>query len=326
MGRTAKRPKLSRVIRSGARRYPKQVIASLRRRGQPPKISIDPDATLAPSNPTLAAAWLGHASVLLGLAGRWALVDPVFSMRIGPRVGGWVIGLGRERDLPAIATTLPTIDVIFITHAHFDHLDKPTLRALADPTTVVVTPHRTARLIPSGFGDVIELAWDEPLKVKGLDVTAIRPHHWGARLGVDRRRGYNAYVIEGGAKRVFAAGDTASTDAFDPLEGIDLAALGIGAYEPWWHVHATPEQVWEMFNRIGARRLLPIHHSTFPLSDEHPDEPLARLLAAAGENQNLIVGRELGELWQDSPGDADTSNGPDAKPESGSNEPPTEPD
>ncbi len=314
MGGSAKRPKLSRVIRSGARRYPKQVIASIRSRGQPPVVSIDPECSAAPSNPELAAAWLGHASVLIGIGGRWILVDPVFSERIGPRIAGRIIGLGRECDLPAIATTLPKIDAIFITHAHFDHLDKPSLRAIADPETVVVTPRRTARLIPKEFPEVIEAAWETPIEIKGLEVTAIRPHHWGARLGLDRRRGYNAYVIEGGGRRVFAAGDTASTEAFDPLERIDLAAMGIGAYEPWWHAHATPEQVWEMFKRIGATHMLPIHHSTFPLSDEHRDEPLERLLAAAGDQDRLIVGRELGELWQAPPAGEEASTTDQAEP------------
>jgi len=165
-----------------------------------------------------------------------------------------------------------------------------------------VTPRRTARLIPRGFADVIELDWQRPLRLGELELTALRPHHHGARLGVDRRRRCNAYLIEGGGNRVFAAGDTADTCTFDPLGGVDLAAIGIGAYDPWQHAHATPEQAWAMFDRLGARYFLPIHHSTFPLSDEHPDEPLERLFRAAGDRKDTIVGTELGSLWIDPSG------------------------
>ena len=92
------------------------------------------------------------------------------------------------------------------------------------------------------------------------------------------------------------------TDAFDRVGAVDLAVFGIGAYEPWEHAHANPEEVWSMFSAIdraapGRSRLLPIHHSTFELGAEHIDEPMERLLAAAGPDAGRIVGRDMGELW-----------------------------
>ena len=73
--------------------------------------------------------------------------------------------------------------------------------------------------------------------------------------------------------------------------------MGIGAYEPWEHAHATPEQTWEMFRGCGAKRLLPVHHSTFPLGDEHIDEPMERLLAAAGDEMHRILALPPGAVW-----------------------------
>ncbi len=78
---------------------------------------------------------------------------------------------------------------------------------------------------------------------------------------------------------------------------MDLAVFGIGAYEPWIHAHANPEQVWRMFEQTGARHLLPVHHSTFELGEEHPDEPLDRLIDAAGKAAEQIIRCDPGQLW-----------------------------
>lgn len=303
------------MVRSGLRRYPREIVASIREKHNEPEVRIEPDRRIVDPGVALAAAWLGHGSVLSYIGGRWVLVDPVFSKRIGPRIGSRVLGLGRKIEVPPIATTLPAIDAIFITHAHFDHLDRPTLERLANPDTVVVTPRRTARLIPSGFGDIVELEWHRPTHVKDLEVVALEPRHWGARRALDLRRGCNAYLISGGGRSIFCAGDTAHTRAFDGLGAVDLASLGIGAYEPWHHQHATPEQAWEMFQKMGARYLLPVHHSTYPMSDEHPDEPMERLLRVAEPETDRIVGRSLGELFIEGADNGDASQSAQDDPE-----------
>jgi L-ascorbate metabolism protein UlaG (beta-lactamase superfamily) len=104
---------------------------------------------------------------------------------------------------------------------------------------------------------------------------------------------------------VLFAGDTAYTDAFRRLAGrepISLAILPIGAYDPWIYNHATPEQAWRMFQDAEADHLLPIHHSTFRLSREPQDEPVRRLLAAAGEERHRVVLTEVGATWSGPPG------------------------
>ncbi|CAN5741142.1 hypothetical protein BH11PLA1_BH11PLA1_20070 [soil metagenome] len=263
-----------------------------------------------PSAPGLSGvAWLGHCSVLLKLGGKTILTDPVLSHKIGVKVGP--IMVGPRRLAPTIpAEALPPVDLIVISHAHFDHLDKPTLRALVSKRTVVVTSSKTGHLIPRGFDDVLELEWFSELTVGGLHLRTLRPAHWGARNAWDRHRGYNSYIFSGRAAgesglaagaaggagaqqdragasapypecRVLFAGDTAYTEAYRDAGPIDLAVFGIGAYNPWEHAHATPEQALAMATQAGAKMLLPVHHSTFKLSDEPPHEPMTRLQSAA---------------------------------------------
>ncbi len=288
------------VARSSASRYPKDLLHSLLNPranhrddpGEPREPFVDPGLE-AP----LAAMWLGHATVLVRLGGMWVLTDPVFSNRIGISLGRLTMGVHRLTRPPVDADRLPPIDLILLSHAHFDHLDKPTLRRLARPSTTVVTASSTAGLVPRGFGDVRELRWDRSLSLGPIQIHALRPNHWGARTAWDRFRGYNSYVVETPQGRVLYAGDTAMTDAFKRVGGVDLSVFGIGAYDPWIEMHANPEQVWAMHEHAGGKYLLPMHHSTFRLSNEPGHEPLQRLLAAAGTEQHRVVAREAGRLW-----------------------------
>jgi len=152
---------------------------------------------------------------------------------------------------------------------------------------------------------VIELDWGNSIELDTFAVRAVEPAHWGARRALDRDRGFNAYLVESDAGASFAAGDSAHTRAFDAVGPVDLAIFGIGAYDPWEHAHATPEQVWDMFTAMGGAdeatggfTLLPIHHSTFELSDEPVDEPMRRLLRAAGEHASRVLRATPGEVFE----------------------------
>jgi L-ascorbate metabolism protein UlaG (beta-lactamase superfamily) len=288
--------RLARATRSGLRRYPRAIVESVRNpytAATGPAVSDLPDL----GRHDLATVWLGHGSVLLRTGGVTVLMDPVLTERIGMNIGGMTFGLPRLSPVPVYPEHLPPIDLILISHAHFDHLDKPTLRRLASPKTTVITARRTARLIPPGFGSVIELDWQCRAKFRGLDLSAIRPAHWGARTALDRARGYNSYIVRSSDHGLLLAGDTALTSAFENLKDLALAVMGIGSYEPWEHAHATPEQVWEMFQASGARRLLPVHHSTFPLGDEHIHEPLERLLKIASPDHHRVIPAAPGQVW-----------------------------
>jgi len=285
----------AKAARSTLRRYPRTLGGTLTSAaGAPISITGDDFDKLAASK--LGGVWLGHATVLVRVGGMWVLTDPVFSERIGVKLGPLTFGV--PRLLPAVdPARLPRADLILISHAHFDHLDRPSLRALADKRTRVLTAAHTKRLIPRGFGTVDELAWDKEIDVGDLRVRSVRPAHWGARAMWDRFRGFNSYLIEHHDTRTLYAGDTANCDHFATVGPVDLSIFGIGAYDPWEHAHATPEQVWRMHLSAGGRFLMPIHHRTFELSDEPLNEPMERLLNAAGEEHHRVIGRELGEIW-----------------------------
>lgn len=294
---TARR--MAKAARSGLRRYPRALYESIRFPFAHRAVRTMDAGPPSLRSEALSAVWLGHGTVLVRMAGVNVLMDPVFSHRIGVSVGGMTIGLPRLMPMSVDPRHLPEIDLILISHAHFDHLDRPTLRRMTSGRTVVVTSRRTRRLIPPGFARVMELDWGQDMVFKGLRIEALQPAHWGARTALDRRRGYNSYVIREDRDRlgVLLTGDTALTDAFASLDDLTLAVFGIGSYEPWEHAHATPEQAWDMFAGCGAQMLLPVHHSTFPLGDEGEGEPMRRLIAAAGDEAGRIILAPAGAVW-----------------------------
>jgi L-ascorbate metabolism protein UlaG (beta-lactamase superfamily) len=285
------------AARSSARRYPKHLARTFAG-GREDVLVLPPPVLDELAQARLGAVWLGHATVLLRMGGMWVLTDPVFSSKVGVKVGPVTFGV--PRHTPAVdPRAIPRPDLVLLSHAHFDHLDKPSLRALVDRRTRVLTAEHTKMLVPRGFGSVQEVRWGEGVQIGDVVVRAIRPNHWGARAIWDKHRGFNSYLMEraGASQRVLFAGDTAATDAFAGVGPVELSIFGIGAYDPWVHAHANPEQVWEMHGQAGGEYLLPMHHSTFELSDEPSHEPLERLLRAAGERAAFVVGRGLGEAW-----------------------------
>jgi L-ascorbate metabolism protein UlaG (beta-lactamase superfamily) len=246
----------------------------------------------------LHAAWLGHSTVLLKLNGTTILTDPVFSSRIGLNFGPVTLGIKRLVEVAAPFEEIPPIDLVLLSHAHMDHFDLPSLRALESGNTEVVTAFRTADLLRTRrYKQVHELRWDQTVKTKAATVTAFEVNHWGARMRSDAWRGFNGYAIETGGFRIIFGGDTAYTDAFRRLKTsrpFDLAIMPIGAYDPWIRVHCNPEQACTMANEAGAERILPVHHQTFRLSHEAKHEPIERMLRAAGSNPQRICIREIG--------------------------------
>jgi L-ascorbate metabolism protein UlaG (beta-lactamase superfamily) len=246
----------------------------------------------------LTLAWLGHATVLLNFLGSWLVTDPALEQRIG--IGRGLAKLGPRRLVhPALhPRELPSLDAILLSHAHMDHTDLGTLRSLPRDVPVVVQPGN-ADLV-ARFRRVHELAWGQSMSVDGLRIESTAARHWGARMITDRHRGYGGYLLQKDGHTVLFAGDTAYTDVLTRLgrdTRIELAILPIGAYDPWINNHASPEQAWLMFKRLGAEYVLPVHHSTFRLSREPIEEPIQRFLAAAGSERWRVVGTEVGASW-----------------------------
>jgi L-ascorbate metabolism protein UlaG (beta-lactamase superfamily) len=249
----------------------------------------------------LHAAWLGHSTVLLKIDGFTILTDPVLAKRCGVRMGPVTVGLRRMVAAAILRPQLPHIDLILLSHAHFDHFDLRTLRSLENSGTAVVTASNTSDLLRvRRYHSVQEIGWGERLRVGPLSILGIRVKHWGARLRTDTHRGFNGYLIESRRHRVVFGGDTALTDAFcvaRSSRAVDLAILPIGAYDPWIRSHCNPEQAWRMGADCGAEHLLPVHHQTFRLSREPYFEPVERFVAAAGSYPDRVVATRIGQEW-----------------------------
>jgi L-ascorbate metabolism protein UlaG (beta-lactamase superfamily) len=245
------------------------------------------------------AAWIGHSTVLISVDGFTILTDPVFSTRIGIKIGPFTLGMKRLIDPAIQLVQLPTPDLILLSHAHMDHLDRPSLRRLENLKTTVITALGTSDLLRAKrYHSVHELRWGDSRQVGPANVRAFEVKHWGARTRTDVHRGYNGYLIEAGRYRIVFGGDTAFTDLFRKVHSskpVDLAIMPIGAYDPWIHAHCNPEQALAMAHHAGAEFLLPVHHRTFKLSNEPFDEPIERLLLAAGSAEERIAVREIGD-------------------------------
>jgi L-ascorbate metabolism protein UlaG (beta-lactamase superfamily) len=247
----------------------------------------------------LHAAWLGHATILMKIGGVTVLTDPVFSDRVGIGLGPITLGLKRLIAPPVKVNQLPKIDLVLISHAHMDHLDLPSVRALESKGTQVIMASKTSDLIRvSRFREVRELFWGEHAQAGPLRVKAIEVKHWGARMRTDTYRGYNGYVLETGRHRILFAGDTADTHLFRNVRGAkpyDLAIMPIGAYNPWYRYHCNPEEAWRMGNEANADRFIPVHHQTFSLSREPRLEPIERFYTAAGNSSGRVAIDTIGE-------------------------------
>ncbi len=248
----------------------------------------------------ITAAWLGHSTVLLNFYGVKILTDPVLFKRVGADALVGTIGPKRLIAPALKATQLPPIDLVLLSHAHMDHMDLATLRAIpGNPHSV--TAHDTADLLlETTLRHPKSLKWGESARVStrngDVQVKAFEVKHWGARWKVDRYRGYNGYVLEREGKKLIFGGDTALTKSFSTLRAqgpFEMAMMPIGAYQPWIGSHCTPEQAVQMANAAGAKKFLPIHFKTFPFGREGMIEPMERLEAAI-EKERIAL-RDVGE-------------------------------
>jgi len=277
-----------------------------RRLSEDRKRPIDPSPLFprvaAWSGEGLQAAWIGHSTVLIRVDGFTILTDPVFSARIGIKIGPFTLGVKRLVQPAVHIPQLPVPDLILLSHAHMDHLDRPSLRKLENLSTSVITAVGTSDLLRANhYRAVHELRWGESHRVGPANVRAFEVKHWGARTRTDVHRGYNGYLIEAGGYRIIFGGDTAYTDLFRQVrtsKPVDLAIMPIGAYNPWIHAHCNPEQALMMANHVSAEFVLPVHHRTFKLSNEPYDEPIERLLLASGSAEDRIPIREIGQEFR----------------------------
>ena len=282
-------------------RYVRQAIQETTRTIAPAKNKPTP---LAWSDRDVTAAWLGHSTVLLNFYGLTILTDPTLMPRIGANIGIATVGPKRLVDVPLSFAELPPIDLLLLSHAHFDHFDMPTLEKFP-ATAKAITAKSTLDL----FSDLkfrqnaTELRWGEAATVAtahgDVRVEAFEVRHWGARWRTDQHRGYNGYILEREGKKLMFGGDTSITDKFKSIRGkgqFDLAIMPIGSYKPFKKNHCTPEESVKMTNDAGAEKLLPVHFKTFRLGEEGTTEPMERLEEALASDR--IGWRNVGETFR----------------------------
>ena len=236
-----------------------------------------------------ALTWIGHATFLLQLDGVNVLTDAHFSERASP-----LQFAGPQRVVaPALRLAeLPHIDAVVISHNHYDHLDRPSVKRLAAQAGgcahFFVPLGLKAWFAGIGIHEVTELDWWDEARLRGLKLTLTPVQHWSSRTPWDRDRTlWGGWVVESPQFRFFFAGDTGYSQDFKDigqrLGFVDLAALPIGAYEPRWFMqimHVNPEEAVKIHRDLRARHSVAMHWGTFILTDEPLDEPPQRLAAA----------------------------------------------
>jgi L-ascorbate metabolism protein UlaG (beta-lactamase superfamily) len=238
-------------------------------------------------------AWLGQDTFLLAIGGALVLTDPQFSERASPVS---FIGPRRHVAVPVPLADLPHVDVVVISHNHYDHLDRASVLGLnaqpGGPPLFLVPLGLRAWLRGQGIENVRELDWWEQVQAHGLTLHLVPAQHFSARTPFDTNETlWGGWIVDHPSFRFYFAGDTGYGPLFREIgrrfAPIDLAALPIGSYEPRWFmrpVHIDPEEAVRIHQDVGARRSVGMHWGTFQLTDEALDEPpraLAAALAAA---------------------------------------------
>jgi len=269
-----------------------------------PTPAIVPDLGLIQTNAKAGAqmvptvTWIGHATVLAQLGGLNVLTDPIFSQRASPLS---FVGPARAQKPGLWLHELPHIDLVLISHNHYDHLDDDSVRALAAQAggapLFVVPLGLKAWFAQRDITRVVELDWWQSHKVGDVEVVLTPVQHWSGRSLADRNETlWGGYALFAAQLHLFFAGDTGFSKDFADIRerfaerqgvgqggGFDIALLPIGAYEPRWFMqrqHVDPDEAVRIHRDLGAKASLGIHWGTFELTDESLDEPPRRLAQA----------------------------------------------
>jgi L-ascorbate metabolism protein UlaG (beta-lactamase superfamily) len=290
---SAPRPTLSEFLCGGTRRVPSG------------KLPIsDPRAAWLKAPATgLRATWLGHSSVLIEIDGHRALTDPVWGARASP---SQLIGPKRFQKAAVPLAALPALDVVLISHDHYDHLCYHTILALAKTqvpfvTSLGVGAHLQAWGVPAER--ITELDWWQTHRVPGtgIDITAAPSQHFSGRGLKDRNATlWSSLTIAGPRHKVFFSGDTGLTDQYtqvrDRLGPFDLVLLEVGAYHPsWGDIHLGPHNALQALKWLGGGALLPVHWGTFSLALHAWDDPAESLLTLAPQQGAHLLMPQLGQ-------------------------------
>jgi L-ascorbate metabolism protein UlaG (beta-lactamase superfamily) len=282
----------------------------------PPKMDlspVQPDFELIRSGEDqFAVTWIGHATALVQMGTVRVLTDPQFSERSSP-----IQWAGPKRHQPpgVALKDLPHVDLVLISHNHYDHLDETSVRALnaqAGGAPLFVVPLGLETWMAEvGITNVKALDWWDHIDAAGVTVHLTPVQHWSRRTLSDTNQSlWGGFVVEGkahgAARRLFFAGDTGySAQHFRDIGAkfgpIDLALIPIGAYEPRWFMspqHANPQESVQIHRDLGSKLSIGVHWGTFPLSDEPLDAAVSDLAMARSKSgvrdEDFIVLRHGG--------------------------------
>jgi L-ascorbate metabolism protein UlaG (beta-lactamase superfamily) len=260
-------------------------------------------------NDRLTIAWIGHSTVLMNFFGKIILTDPVLFEKIGIYVWGTTIGQSRYSPPALSFDEIPQPDVVLLSHAHMDHTDYKSLKALTEKYSGkidCITAYNTLDVAGDlNWKSIKEMDWNDEYTLPGFSFKALRVKHFGWRYPweKDRSKGFmkdgrsfNAYLIERNGKTVLFGGDTALQDYFaaDIGSKADVAIMPVGAYNPWRFNHCSPDEALKMAKAAGAGVFIPIHCCTFKQGIEPADEPL-KLVKNNAAKFNMHIGiEELG--------------------------------
>ncbi|WP_323182836.1 MBL fold metallo-hydrolase [Aldersonia sp. NBC_00410] len=254
----------------------------------------------------IALTWYGHASAMIEVDGHRVLVDPVWSNRVSPSS---LVGPARLHPVPVPLDALPPVDAVVISHDHYDHLDKATIRALARTRHMpfLVPLGVAAHLRGWGIADdrIVELDWEKGTSIGALTVTCAEARHFSGRALVRNNTLWASWVIAGPDHSVYFGGDTGYSKCFAEIAGrhgpFDATVLPIGAYDRHWRdIHMDPEEAVAAHADLNLGDpahgvLMPIHWATFNLALHAWDEPVRRLVAAAAAAGTPIAVPRPGE-------------------------------
>ncbi len=221
--------------------------------------------------------WIGHSTFLLQLNGLNILTDPVWAKRMGfqKRLTEPGIPLGE----------LPEIDVVVISHGHYDHLDFPTLKKLKGNPHYFVPIGLKSLFIKKGYQKVIEMNWWESAEYKGVQIQFVPAQHWTRRTLNDMNTSHwGGWIFQTAGETFYFVGDTGYFPGFKEIAerySIDTVFMPIGAYEPEWFMadsHISPEDSVKAFIELKAKQFVPMHYGAYRLADDTGPEALERLL------------------------------------------------
>lgn len=240
----------------------------------------------------LKVSWLGHSSLLINLDGQRIITDPILERKVS------LIGPTRfNEQLPLQAENIPEIDVVIISHNHYDHLNKFSILQLLDKTKHFLVPIGVAHAL-EGWGvpenKITELGWGQEYREKELQIIATPTQHFSGRGLFDRNETETAsWVIGNMNHRIFFSGDTGYFDGFKKIGNtygpFDMTFLECGAYDTrWGQIHMLPEQTVQAHIDLKGKILNPIHWATFNLALHPWYEPMERLVAES-ERRNITI-------------------------------------